>query len=48
MKLVGPFTELLPLDNLPDKGAIDNHQMEVIKQGGVLIEEGKVVETGVF
>lgn len=48
MKLVGPFTELLPMDNLPEKGAIDNQQMEVIQHGGVLIDQGKVIETGVF
>lgn len=46
--LIGPFRQLLPLDNLPERGAIRDDQMEVIAEGGVLVADGKVLATGTF
>lgn len=48
MKLIGPFSQILPLKGLPEKGAIVDEQLEVIVDGGVLISEGNIVAVGVF
>lgn len=47
-KLIGPFTQILPLSGLPMKGSIADDALHVISNGGVLIENGLVVETGDF
>lgn len=46
--LVGPFTQLITMDNLPPGGAIQDAQLVVIQQAGVLIEEGVIRHVGVF
>lgn len=46
--LIGPFRQLLPLDNLPERGAIRDDQMVIIEEGGVLVEREKIVATGPF
>ena len=48
MKLIGPFKQILTLSNLPLRGKLVDEQLEVITDGGVLIEEGKVIEIGDF
>ncbi len=48
MKLIGPFTQILPLSGLPLKGALKDNQLQVIPQGGILIEDGLIVAVGVF
>ncbi|WP_298708606.1 imidazolonepropionase [Chitinophaga sp.] len=48
MKLIGPFSQLLPLTGLPDKGAIADEQLAIIPDGGVLVEDGKTVAVGAF
>jgi imidazolonepropionase len=47
-KLIGPFTQILPLSGLPMKGAIVDDALEIISQGGVLVENGLIAETGDF
>jgi imidazolonepropionase len=47
-KLIGPFTQVLPLAGLPLKGAITDDQLQIIPNGGVLVEGGLVVEVGDF
>ncbi|MEO6849678.1 MAG: imidazolonepropionase, partial [Mucilaginibacter sp.] len=47
-KLIGPFTQIIPLSGLPLKGAIADDQLQVISNGGVLVEDGLVVEVGDF
>jgi imidazolonepropionase len=47
-KLIGPFTQILPLSALPMKGAIMDESLQVILQGGVLVEGGLIVEVGDF
>ncbi len=42
----GPFTELIPLDSLPLKGAIPEDSLGVLKQQGVLTKEGLILEIG--
>ncbi len=48
MKLLGPFSQLIGLDKLPLKGALQDEQLEIIADGGVLIENGELVATGEF
>jgi imidazolonepropionase len=47
-KLIGPFTQILPLSGLPLKGALNDVQLQIIPQGGVLVEDGLIVEVGDF
>ncbi|GGH20919.1 imidazolonepropionase [Mucilaginibacter phyllosphaerae] len=47
-KLIGPFTQILPLTGLPLKGALKDEQLHVIPSGGVLIEGGLVLAIGNF
>lgn len=42
MKLIGPFEQIVTLENLPLKGKINDEQLEIIQNGGVLIENGKI------
>lgn len=48
MKLVGPFTQILTMDGLPVKGAIQDSQLQIIKNGGILHNDGHILETGVY
>ena len=46
--LVGPFTQILSLDNLPDKGPIANNDLEVITAGGMIIQNGLISAVGEY
>ncbi|TWR24471.1 imidazolonepropionase [Mucilaginibacter achroorhodeus] len=48
MKLTGPFTQILPLDGLPLKGRLDDEQLNIIHNGGVLTENGIILAIGDF
>jgi imidazolonepropionase len=48
MKLIGPFSQILPLTGLPLKGAIADDVLQIISNGGVLVKDGLIVETGAF
>lgn len=48
MKLTGPFSQILPLKSLPLKGPLKDEQLEIIEQGGVIMQDGKVIAIGVF
>lgn len=47
-QLIGPFTELITLENLPDKGPIKEGDLKLIKNGAVWIKNGVVLRTGNF
>ena len=47
-KLIGPFTQILPLSGLPMKGAIADNALKIIPQGAVLVENGLIIDTGDF
>ena len=47
-KLIGPFTQILPLTGLPLKGALKDEQLHIIQNGGVLVEDGLISITGDF
>ena len=47
MKLIGPFKQIVTLNNLPLRGKISDEQLEIIKNGGILINsENKIEEIG--
>ncbi|WP_420317724.1 imidazolonepropionase [Ekhidna sp.] len=47
-KLIGPFKEILTLSRTPEKGALADSSLDIIKNGGVLIEGKKILEVGDF
>jgi imidazolonepropionase len=47
-KLIGPFTQILPLSGLPLKGALKDEQLQIILQGGVLVDDGLIVAVDDF
>ena len=44
----GPFTELLPMDSLPLKGALKEDALRVLKYQGILIQHGMILEIGPY
>ncbi|MFD2588526.1 imidazolonepropionase [Croceitalea marina] len=46
--LIGPFSQLLTLANIPLKGAIEDEALLVIENAGVLISDGKISGIGKF
>jgi len=49
MKLIGPFSQILTLANLPLKGRISDEQLEIVSNGGVLLNsEGNILEIAEF
>jgi len=48
MKLIGPFTQILPLSNLPLKGALQDEQLNIIPNGGILVQEDKIAAVGTY
>lgn len=48
MKLIGPFSQILTLAGIPLKGAVKDEQLQIIPNGGILTENGKILKTGVF
>jgi imidazolonepropionase len=47
-KLIGPFTQILSLSGLPLKGALNDVDLHIIPQAGVLIENGFIVNVDNF
>lgn len=48
MKLTGPFKQLITLNNLPLKGKLNDESLEIISNGGILTENGKILEVSDF
>ena len=48
MKLIGPFKQIIPMTGLSLKGAISDNQLEIIKDGGILIKGEKIHAIGEF
>ncbi|SMP26556.1 imidazolonepropionase [Chryseobacterium profundimaris] len=48
MKLIGPFKQVVTLANLPLRGKISDEQIEIIKDGGILISQNKIQQIGNF
>lgn len=43
--LIGPFAQILPMSNMPMRGSLSDDQLEIIPEGGILIQKGKIVKT---
>ena len=48
MKIVGPFTQLLTMDKMPLRGRLTDEDLELIPEGGIAMEGGKIVDIGHF
>jgi imidazolonepropionase len=48
MKLIGPFKQVVTLANLPLRGKLSDEQLEIIVDGGILINENKIHTIGNF
>lgn len=48
MKITGPFKQIVTLANLPLRGKLADEQLEIIENGGILSENGKIVDVGYF
>lgn len=46
MKLSGPFRQIVTLDHLPLKGKLRDENLEIITNGGILTENGQILEVG--
>jgi len=47
-KIIGPFSQLLTMDTIPLKGSVNDSQLEIIPNGGVVVSEGVILRTGIF
>ena len=47
-QFIGPFTQLLPMSGLPEKGGIRDEQLHVEKEAGLLIKDGKIIACGPY
>jgi imidazolonepropionase len=48
MTLTGPFTQLLPLTDIPVRGKLVDEQLSIIPNAGILTDHGKILATGNF
>ncbi len=44
MKLIGPFKQIVTLANLPLRGKLSDTQLEIIENGGILINDNHLIE----
>ena len=47
-KLLGPFTQLIPMSGLPLKGALSDAQLPILEAAGILIENEKIHAIGKY
>jgi len=48
MKLSGPFKQIVTLNHLSLKGKLNDENLEIISNGGILMENGIILEVGDF
>lgn len=48
MKLIGPFRQILTMDALPMKGPLRDDSLQIIREGGVLVDGGRIRAVGSF
>ena len=48
MKIIGPFTQIITLQNLSLKGPLQDEQLDIIEDGSVMIIDGKIIAIGKF
>ncbi len=47
-RLIGPFTQLLPLRDLPLRGPLSDDQLEIIPDAGIVAVDGRIAAIGPF
>lgn len=47
-KLIGPFKQLLSLNNLPLKGALSDNNLTVIENAGIIVDKAHILQLGDF
>ena len=47
-QLIGPFTQVVTMANLPKKGAIEDEALSVIKDAGILVKGNRIEAIGDF
>ncbi|SDH55857.1 imidazolonepropionase [Chryseobacterium taeanense] len=48
MKLIGPFKQIITLANLPLRGKISDEQLEIVEDGGIIVNGNKIYKIGNF
>ena len=48
MKIIGPFKQILTLAHLPLKGALKDEQLEIIYDGGIVVDEDLILDVDSF
>ncbi|KQT30893.1 imidazolonepropionase [Chryseobacterium sp. Leaf405] len=48
MKLIGPFRQVVTLANLPLRGKLSDDQLEIIVDGGIIVNNDKIQQVGNF
>lgn len=48
MKLTGPYQQIVTLAHLSLRGKIDDSELEIIENGGIVTHEGKILKIGNF
>ncbi len=43
-QLLGPFSQMVTMDRLPDHGPLRDERLEIIRDGGLLIEDDRITE----
>ncbi|RNC83424.1 MAG: imidazolonepropionase [Balneola sp.] len=46
MKLYGPFCEIVTMDGLSLHGPLQDHELPVIRNAGIVVQDGKVLDIG--
>lgn len=46
--ITGPFRQLLTMDHLPLKGSLKDTQLEVVEEAGIVHQDGRILEVGLF
>lgn len=47
-QLLGPFRQLLPMGGMPLKGALPDSGLPVLDDAGILLQGGRILETGAY
>lgn len=47
-KLIGPFTQLLPMTGITVNGAVKDEQLLVIENGGIIVENNTIIAVGQY
>jgi imidazolonepropionase len=48
MKLIGPFKQVVTLANLPLRGKLSDEQLEIIVDGGIVVDKDIIQKIGNF